>query len=96
MSIDSQIKFLYRQVLGGMLGSAILKDGNPLTLHYVMFIPAIMGQGTVEQQGYWISKAWTCSIIGTYAQVYAYFIIIISSLCTHFLLFSHEIEMFFD
>lgn len=60
---------LCRQILGGMLGSAILKDGNPLTLHYVMFIPAIMGQGTVEQQGYWISKAWSGSIIGTYAQV---------------------------
>lgn len=52
-----------------MLGSAILKDGNPLTLHYVMFIPAIMGQGNIEQQGYWISRAWSCNIIGTYAQV---------------------------
>ncbi|XP_046423229.1 probable peroxisomal acyl-coenzyme A oxidase 1 isoform X1 [Neodiprion fabricii] len=59
---------VFSQVLGGMLGSAILKDGNPLTLHYVMFIPALMGQGTVEQQGYWISKAWSCNIIGTYAQ----------------------------
>lgn len=52
-----------------MLGAALFKDGNPLTLHYVMFIPTIMGQGTIEQQGYWISRAWTCSIIGTYAQV---------------------------
>ncbi|OXU23026.1 hypothetical protein TSAR_016605 [Trichomalopsis sarcophagae] len=59
---------VFTQVLGGTLGSAILKDGNPLTLHWVMFIPAIMGQGTVEQQGYWIAKAWSCSIIGTYAQ----------------------------
>jgi len=58
-----------RQILGGLLGSAILRDGNPLTLHYVMFIPAIMGQGTVEQQSIWISKAWNCSLIGTYAQV---------------------------
>lgn len=55
--------------MGGMLGSAILKDGNPLTLHYVMFIPALMGQGTVEQQSYWISRSWACNIIGTYAQV---------------------------
>lgn len=61
---------LRRQILGGMLGSAILKDGNPITLHYVMFIPTIMGQGTVEQQSYWISRAWSCNIIGTYAQVY--------------------------
>ncbi|XP_015119156.1 probable peroxisomal acyl-coenzyme A oxidase 1 [Diachasma alloeum] len=59
---------MYSQVLGGMLGSGICKDGNPLALHYVMFIPAIMGQGTVEQQGYWISRAWACNIIGTYAQ----------------------------
>ncbi|EFN76281.1 probable peroxisomal acyl-coenzyme A oxidase 1 [Harpegnathos saltator] len=59
---------VFSQILGGMLGSAILKDGNPLTLHYVMFIPAIMGQGTAEQQGYWISRAWSCNIIGTYAQ----------------------------
>ncbi|KAJ8688212.1 hypothetical protein QAD02_024007 [Eretmocerus hayati] len=59
---------VFTQVLGGTLGSAILRDGNPLTLHWVMFIPAIMGQGTVEQQGHWIAKAWSCSIIGTYAQ----------------------------
>ncbi|KAK0180414.1 hypothetical protein PV327_006058 [Microctonus hyperodae] len=59
---------LYSQVLGGMLGSALLRDGNPLTLHYVMFVPTIMGQGTIEQQGYWINRAWTCNIIGTYAQ----------------------------
>ncbi|CAH0562110.1 unnamed protein product [Brassicogethes aeneus] len=58
----------YREILGGQLGSAILKDGNPITLHYVMFIPTIMGQGNFEQQAEWIQKAWTCSIIGTYAQ----------------------------
>lgn len=58
----------FREVLGGQLGSAILGDGNPLTLHYVMFIPTIMGQGNFEQQAEWIQKAWECSIIGTYAQ----------------------------
>ncbi|RLU27570.1 hypothetical protein DMN91_001374 [Ooceraea biroi] len=47
---------------GGMLGSAILKDDNPLPLHYVMFIPTIVGQGIIEQQGNWISRAWSCSI----------------------------------
>ena len=26
-----------------------LKDGNPLNLHFVMFIPTIAGQGTMEQ-----------------------------------------------
>ncbi|CAH0405622.1 unnamed protein product [Chilo suppressalis] len=58
----------YRAVLGGMLGSAILRDGSPLTLHYVMFIPTLMGQGTVEQQAYWIGRAFNLDIIGTYAQ----------------------------
>ncbi|XP_044256836.1 probable peroxisomal acyl-coenzyme A oxidase 1 [Tribolium madens] len=58
----------FREILGGQLGSAILKDGNPLTLHYVMFIPTLMGQGTIEQQAEWIQKAWNCDIIGTYAQ----------------------------
>ncbi|XP_050313924.1 probable peroxisomal acyl-coenzyme A oxidase 1 [Anthonomus grandis grandis] len=58
----------FREILGGQIGSAILGDGNPLTLHYVMFIPTIMGQGTFEQQAEWIQKAWECSIIGTYAQ----------------------------
>ena len=59
----------FSEILGGKLGSAILKDGSPITLHYVMFIPAIMGQGTAEQQAEWISRAWNCNIIGTYAQV---------------------------
>ncbi|BES92692.1 unnamed protein product [Nesidiocoris tenuis] len=59
---------LYQALLGGMLGSAILKDGTPFALHYVMFLPMIMGQGTLEQQAYWIGRAWNCSIMGTYAQ----------------------------
>ncbi len=55
--------------MGAGLGSAILKEGNPLALHYVMFIPALMGQGTIEQQGKWLEKAYNLNIIGTYAQV---------------------------
>lgn len=58
----------YRQILGGLLGAALLPDGNPFGLHYVMFIPTLMGQGTVEQQAEWMQKAWSCNIIGTYAQ----------------------------
>ncbi|CAK1601683.1 unnamed protein product [Parnassius mnemosyne] len=58
----------YMALLGGTLGSAILGDGSPLTLHYVMFIPTLMGQGTVEQQAYWIGRAFNLNIIGTYAQ----------------------------
>nr|BAN20496.1 acyl-CoA oxidase [Riptortus pedestris] len=59
---------LYQALLGGMLGSAVIKDGTPFALHYVMFLPTLMGQGTVEQQAYWIGKAWNCQILGTYAQ----------------------------
>lgn len=55
--------------MGAMFGSGVLKDGNPLLVHYAMFLPAIMGQGTTKQQSYWISKSWGCNIVGTYAQV---------------------------
>lgn len=34
-----------------------------------MFVPTILGQGTLEQQAYWIGRAWNKEIIGTYAQV---------------------------
>ena len=47
----------------------MFQDGNPLSLHYAMFIPAIMGQGTSEQQEYWLTKAVSGDVIGTYAQV---------------------------
>ncbi|KAG7175001.1 Peroxisomal acyl-coenzyme A oxidase 1-like 3, partial [Homarus americanus] len=39
-----------RTLMGSGLGVALTKDGNPLALHYVMFLPAIMGHGTVDQQ----------------------------------------------
>ena len=59
---------VFSHVLGGMFGSAILKEGNPMLVHYAMFIPAIMGQGTPQQQAYWVSRSWDGSIVGTYAQ----------------------------
>lgn len=59
---------LYVHTFGARLGSALFQDGNPLSLHYAMFIPAIMGQGTSEQQEYWLSRAISGDIIGTYAQ----------------------------
>lgn len=58
----------YMALLGGLLGSGILKEGNPLAVHFVMFLPALMGHGTPEQQAEWIGRAWNCEIIGTYAQ----------------------------
>lgn len=59
---------LLRALLGGMLGTSLLREGNPMSVHYVMFLPALMGHGTPEQQADWISRAWNCNIIGTYAQ----------------------------
>lgn len=56
-------------MIGGQLGSALLKDGNPLSLHFVMFLPALIGQASQEQQERWLPRAWACQIIGTYAQV---------------------------
>ena len=58
----------YQEIIGGQIGSAILKDGNPMGLHYAMFIPTILGQGSIDQQVEWIHKAWDCQVIGTYAQ----------------------------
>lgn len=57
-----------RTLMGSGLGVALTKDGNPLALHFIMFLPAIMGQGTVEQQALWMGRAWAGQIIGTYAQ----------------------------
>ncbi|XP_026319516.1 probable peroxisomal acyl-coenzyme A oxidase 1 [Hyposmocoma kahamanoa] len=58
----------YRDLLGGLLGAAATRDGSPLGLHYIMFMPAILSQGDDDQKAYWISRAWNCSIIGSYAQ----------------------------
>lgn len=59
----------YRALLGGLLGSGIIKEGNPLAVHFVMFVPTILGQGTLDQQGEWLGRAWNLEILGTYAQV---------------------------
>lgn len=59
----------FRALLGGLLGSGLIKEGNPLSVHFVMFVPTILGQGTLEQQGDWLGRAWNLEILGTYAQV---------------------------
>lgn len=51
-----------------MLGSGVLKEGNPMAVHFVMFLPTILGQGTTEQQVEWLGRAWNMEILGTYAQ----------------------------
>uniref|UniRef100_A0A1A9X3M9 Acyl-coenzyme A oxidase n=1 Tax=Glossina brevipalpis TaxID=37001 RepID=A0A1A9X3M9_9MUSC len=63
LSVDT-----YTALLGGSLGFALLKEGNPLSVHFVMFVPTILGQGTIDQQIEWLGKAWALNIIGTYAQ----------------------------
>jgi acyl-CoA oxidase len=60
--------FNCRALLGGLLGTAIFRESNPITVHFVMFLPALMNHGTSDQQAEWISRAWNCNIIGTYAQ----------------------------
>eukprot|EP00730_Choanoeca_flexa_P009175 TRINITY_DN12600_c1_g2_i29.p1 TRINITY_DN12600_c1_g2~~TRINITY_DN12600_c1_g2_i29.p1 ORF type:complete len:668 (+),score=194.81 TRINITY_DN12600_c1_g2_i29:1242-3245(+) len=45
-----------------------IREQLPLGLHWVMFIPAIKGQGTEEQQAKWLPLAETLQIVGTYAQ----------------------------
>lgn len=37
-------------------------------LHYVMFIPALSGQGTPEQCDKWLALADSLKVVGTYAQ----------------------------
>lgn len=61
--------FLFRMLMGSGLGMALLKDGNPFGLHYVMFLPALLSQGSPEQILEWVPKAWAAQIVGTYAQV---------------------------
>lgn len=57
-----------RMLMGSGLGPGMCKDGNPLALHYVMFLPAILGQGSPDQMVEWMGRAWSGEIIGTYAQ----------------------------
>lgn len=58
-----------RALLGGLLGSGLIKEGNPLGVHFVMFLPTLLGQGTSDQQAEWLGRAWNLEILGTYAQV---------------------------
>ncbi|XP_077990002.1 peroxisomal acyl-coenzyme A oxidase 1-like [Glandiceps talaboti] len=44
------------------------RDNQAFSLHFGMFIPTILSQGTEEQQKRWLSLAENYQIIGTYAQ----------------------------
>ena len=43
-------------------------EESPHGLHTGMFIPALMGQSTVEQQKHWLNRAQQYEMLGTYAQ----------------------------
>ncbi|KAM7272321.1 hypothetical protein ACFE04_026984 [Oxalis oulophora] len=45
-----------------------ISEHNYMDLHFGMFIPAIKGQGTEDQQNKWLPLAQKCAIIGCYAQ----------------------------
>ncbi|CAG0897403.1 unnamed protein product [Darwinula stevensoni] len=59
----------FQMLFGGWMGSTLGLDGNPLAVHYGMFLPCILGQGTPEQIVKWLHMGWTLEIIGCYAQV---------------------------
>ena len=40
----------------------------PIDLHFSMFMTTIRGQGTEEQAAYWLPKAASFGVLGTYAQ----------------------------
>uniref|UniRef100_A0A182JXZ0 Acyl-coenzyme A oxidase N-terminal domain-containing protein n=1 Tax=Anopheles christyi TaxID=43041 RepID=A0A182JXZ0_9DIPT len=58
----------YMQILGGLLGNGIIRQGNPLGIHFAMFVPALLGHGSPEQQAEWLPRALKCQMLGTYAQ----------------------------
>ena len=39
----------FRGMFGAGLGAGVLPDGNPINLHFVMFLPTLMGQGSSDQ-----------------------------------------------
>ncbi|XP_028165894.1 probable peroxisomal acyl-coenzyme A oxidase 1 [Ostrinia furnacalis] len=57
-----------RHFLQCLLGSAPTYDGTSMALHYLMFVPAIVSQGTEEQQAHWLPRAWNGNFIGSFAQ----------------------------
>uniref|UniRef100_A0A6G4ZXM6 Acyl-coenzyme A oxidase N-terminal domain-containing protein n=1 Tax=Rhipicephalus microplus TaxID=6941 RepID=A0A6G4ZXM6_RHIMP len=50
------------------VADAILHDSTPVHVHFVMFVPALMGHANEEQQAKWLSDALTMKIVGSYAQ----------------------------
>ncbi|CAJ0923082.1 unnamed protein product, partial [Mesorhabditis belari] len=60
--------FTSREELGHLVCEVFGDDGFPLSIHFVMFLPAIQGQADDEQAEQWIPRAMRLEFIGTYAQ----------------------------
>ncbi|ETN61709.1 acyl-CoA oxidase [Anopheles darlingi] len=58
----------YMANLGGLLGNGIIRQGNPLGIHFAMFVPALLGHASPEQQAEWLPRALKVQMLGTYAQ----------------------------
>ncbi|XP_013778473.1 peroxisomal acyl-coenzyme A oxidase 1-like [Limulus polyphemus] len=50
------------------IAEAIMHEASPVSVHFVMFIPALMGHATEDQQTMWLGPALEMKILGTYAQ----------------------------
>jgi len=61
--------YIFSDVWSNGIDTAIVKQNIPFAVHTVMFLPALMSQCTPEQQAEWLGRAYTNSILGTYAQV---------------------------
>ena len=65
---DEGLNDSIRAMFSASLGCSLTPDGNPLGLHFVMFIPTLLGQGTMDQISDVLGRAWDLDLIGTYAQ----------------------------
>ncbi|XP_068216006.1 peroxisomal acyl-coenzyme A oxidase 1-like [Palaemon carinicauda] len=69
--LDSKIAELgidRKTLLLSKASTGILKDGDPLWIHYNVFLPAVAGQGDAEQRKEWIGRIEKREVLGTYAQ----------------------------
>lgn len=86
-SVLRYAEYASKALLGISLTPGLMQEGNPLALHFVMFLPTIIGQGTSAQQTKWLDRALNLEILGAYAQV-------INGIGTNRAVLSHS-KMFF-
>ncbi|PAA84744.1 hypothetical protein BOX15_Mlig009939g1 [Macrostomum lignano] len=58
---DPYASYFFRRI-------AMPREVSPIGLHWVMFVPTLMGQCSDEQRERWLQRALNYEIIGTYAQ----------------------------